>query len=210
MTRVFLCAGDASGELHAAAFVEALRERRPEARFFGLGGSAMEKAGVELVVHQRELAIGGLVEVLRDFGRIAGSWRRLGRCLERERPDLAVLVDSPDFNLPFARRVRRAGHPALQVVVAVDEVVVVIDEVVFERSEIAGNDRGDHGENHGDPPCGCHPAAGTRSRPDGRFLLLTGHRCGPLRSVFFRVGPILFPRAGPDRLAAGHAPNVSR
>ncbi len=113
MSSIFVCAGDASGELHAAALVEAIRRRRPTARFFGLGGPEMEKAGVELLVHQREIAIGGLVEVLGDLGRIFGSWRRLRRALRERRPDLVVLVDSPDFNLPLARHARRRGLPIL-------------------------------------------------------------------------------------------------
>jgi len=73
----------------------------------------MEKAGVELVVHQRELAIGGLVEVLRDLRRVTSAWGRLNRALRETRPDLVILVDSPDFNIPFARRARRAGSPVL-------------------------------------------------------------------------------------------------
>ncbi len=111
MKTIFLSAGDASGELHAAALVMALRERLPDARFLGLGGAAMEKAGVELVVHQREIAIGGLFEVFRDLGRIVSAWRRLGAALRASRPDLVILVDAPDFNIPFARRARRAGAP---------------------------------------------------------------------------------------------------
>jgi lipid-A-disaccharide synthase len=113
MTTFFLSAGDASGELHAAALVEALRARAPGARFLGLGGGAMEKAGVELVVHQRELAVGGLVEVVRDVGRVVGAWRRLGLALRGARPDVVILVDSPDFNIPLARRARRLGLPVL-------------------------------------------------------------------------------------------------
>jgi lipid-A-disaccharide synthase len=113
MTRVMLSAGDASGELHAAALVRALRARLPGTRFFGLGGVEMEKAGVELLVHQRELAIGGLIEVLGSAGRIVSAWRRMTSALGGEKPDLLVLVDSPDFNLPLARRGRRLGVPIL-------------------------------------------------------------------------------------------------
>jgi lipid-A-disaccharide synthase len=112
MTRILVSAGDASGELHAAAFVDALRARLPDARLCGLGGVELEKAGVELLVHQRELAIGGLVEVLGSAPRVLRAWRRMGRALD-SRPDLAVLVDSPDFNLPLARRARRRGVPVL-------------------------------------------------------------------------------------------------
>jgi lipid-A-disaccharide synthase len=113
MTTIFLSAGDASGELHTAALVDSLREIVPDARFLGLGGAEMEKAGVELVVHQREIAIGGLVEVLRDAGTVVSAWRRLGRALRESRPDLVVLVDSPDFNMPFSLRARRLGIPIL-------------------------------------------------------------------------------------------------
>jgi lipid-A-disaccharide synthase len=113
MTTLLLSAGDASGELHTAPFVEAFRRRVPDARFLGLGGTEMEKAGVELVVHQRELAIGGLVEVLRDAGRIVSAWRRMKRALETSGADLVVLVDSPDFNIPLARRAKKAGIPVL-------------------------------------------------------------------------------------------------
>ena len=113
MTRILFSAGDASGELHAAALVAELRSRRPDARFFGLGGPEMEKAGVELLVEQRELAIGGLVEVLIDLRRIVSAWGRMTRAIRDEKPDLVVLVDSPDFNLPLARRAHRRGIPIL-------------------------------------------------------------------------------------------------
>jgi len=102
-----LSAGDLSGEAHAAALVEAVRARLPDARFLGLGGTAMRAAGVEIVVDQRELAVGGIVELLPELARIARAWRRLGSALRERRPELVVLVDSGGFNLPFARRVKR-------------------------------------------------------------------------------------------------------
>ena len=111
--KVLFSAGDASGELHAAALAEELLRRAPDARLFGLGGPAMEKAGVRLIVPQAELAVGGLVEVLVDLPRIVGAWRRMTRALAEERPDLVILVDSPDFNLPFAKRAKRLGVPVL-------------------------------------------------------------------------------------------------
>ncbi len=107
MITVLLSAGDASGDLHAADLVRALRLRCPDARFVGLGGDEMQKAGVELFVHQRALAVGGLVELLAAARRIVSAWRGMVRLLDQLRPDLVVLVDSGGFNLPFARRVRR-------------------------------------------------------------------------------------------------------
>jgi len=106
---VLVSAGDASGELHAAAVIEALRARVPELEVCALGGPALEKAGARILVPQRELAIGGLIEVLGDLGRVARAWRRITRALREQRPDLVVLVDSPDFNLPLARRAKQLG-----------------------------------------------------------------------------------------------------
>lgn len=112
-TEVWVSAGDASGDLHAAALVRVLRARRPELRFAGLGGDALASAGVELVVHQRDLAIGGLIEVLGSARRIVACWRALREALRARRPALAILVDSPDFQIPFARVARRAGARVL-------------------------------------------------------------------------------------------------
>jgi len=113
VTTVLLAVGDASGDAVAADFVGALRELRPDARFLGLGGVEMEKRGVEIVAHQRDLAVGGIVELAPSLHRVARAWRRMGAALAAARPDLAVLVDSSGFNLPFARRARRAGVPVL-------------------------------------------------------------------------------------------------
>ncbi len=107
MTTVLISAGDASGDLHAADFVRAFRVRVPQARILGLGGDEMRRAGVELVVHQRDLAVGGLLELGRSLPQIVSAWRRLDRALASANPELVVLVDSGGFNIPFARRVRR-------------------------------------------------------------------------------------------------------
>lgn len=106
MKTILLSAGDLSGERHAAELVLALRERIPDARFVGMGGAAMAAAGVELEVDQRQLAVGGIFEILGSLPRIVRAWRGLGRCLRDSRPDLIILIDSGGFNLPFARRAR--------------------------------------------------------------------------------------------------------
>jgi lipid-A-disaccharide synthase len=118
VTTVLVAAGDASGDQYAAEFVDAFRERRPSTRFVGMGGDAMALAGVELRVHQRDLAVGGLLEVARSAYVIFRAWRRLGRALAECRPDLVVLVDSGGFNLPFARRARRISRAPLLYYVA--------------------------------------------------------------------------------------------
>lgn len=114
--RVMISAGDASGDAHSAEFLEALRGRVGGLDAYGLGGRALEAAGVELCVDQRDLAVGGLVEAL---GAVRVATRALRTLVERARsarPDLVVLVDTPEINLPLAKRLqalRRSGVPIL-------------------------------------------------------------------------------------------------
>lgn len=112
--RVFLSTADASGDLHAAALVEALRKRALDLDVFGLGGSALAAAGFRSIVPQSELAIAGLVEVLGSVPRVLGAYTRLRRALtESPRPELAIFVDSPDLNLPLASVAKRSSVPVL-------------------------------------------------------------------------------------------------
>ena len=113
MTRVLVSAGDASGDAHAADLVRALAARLPGTRFVGLGGPALEAAGVEIRVPLRDVAVGGLVEVLGHVPKVLAAWRTLEAAAREAQTDLAVLVDAPDLNLPIARRLRRAGVPIL-------------------------------------------------------------------------------------------------
>jgi lipid-A-disaccharide synthase len=118
MPKVLISAGDASGDLHAAGFARALRARMPDVELLGLGGSAMHDAGVELVADQRDLAIGGLLEIATSLRRIHRAWRAIDAALVHHRPDLVVLVDSGGFNLPLARRVRGRSHARILYYVA--------------------------------------------------------------------------------------------
>jgi lipid-A-disaccharide synthase len=111
--RLFLSTADASGDLHGAALLEALRARVRGLEVFGLGGEHLVAAGLEPIAEQRELAVAGLVEVLGSAPRVARAYRALRAALRARRPDLAVLVDSPDLNLPLAAVAKRAGARVL-------------------------------------------------------------------------------------------------
>ena len=110
---VLIVAGEKSGENYGAAVVRALRNRRPETSFFGIGGSSMTSAGVEILVPMEALAVMGLVEVVAELPRILGIFRRILVEAEARRPVAALLIDSPDFNLRLARRLHKAGIPVL-------------------------------------------------------------------------------------------------
>jgi lipid-A-disaccharide synthase len=114
--KILVSAGEASGDLYAAGLVERLRRRFPDASFFGCAGHHMEQAGVRPVVHAASLAVVGLLEVVGHIPRIYREYRRLIDSAHREKPDLAILTDSPDFNLRVARRLKALGIPVVYLV----------------------------------------------------------------------------------------------
>ncbi len=114
--RIALVAGEKSGDTLGAGLIEAVRARAPEAEFFGIAGEHMVAAGCEAWFRTEELSVMGLAEVLRHLPRLLGIRRELLRRLERERPDVYVGIDSPDFNVPVEARLKRAGIPTIQYV----------------------------------------------------------------------------------------------
>jgi len=112
-SRIFLSAGEASGEHYGAALIPAMRRLVPNAEFFGLGGQRMEALGFRRIVRAEDVAIMGITEVILHMPRIYGEYRRLRGSIRQERPDLAILIDFPDVNLSLARHLRNAGVPVL-------------------------------------------------------------------------------------------------
>ncbi len=112
-TRIFLSAGEASGEHYGAALIPAIRDRIPNAEFFGLGGQRMEALGMRRIVRAEDVAVMGITEVVRHLPRIYGEYRKLRTSIRQEHPDLAILIDFPDVNLSLARHLKAAGIPVV-------------------------------------------------------------------------------------------------
>jgi lipid-A-disaccharide synthase len=111
--RIMISAGEASGDRLGAGLARAILARRPEARIVGMGGREMKAEGVHLVQDASEVAVVGLIEVLSHLPAIRRAMKHLETVLERERPDILVPVDFPDFNLRLAARARRHGVPVV-------------------------------------------------------------------------------------------------
>jgi lipid-A-disaccharide synthase len=111
--RLLVSCGEASGDLYAAELVRELRALGRGAQVFGLGGDRMRDQGADLVAHVHDLAVVGLLEVVRHLPRIRRVFRALLARADAERPDIAVLVDYPDFNLRLARAMKRRGIPVV-------------------------------------------------------------------------------------------------
>lgn len=112
-SRILVLAGEASGDHHAARVVAALRERRPELEFVGLGGPDLAEQGVELLAGLDELAVMGFVEVVRHLRFFRGLERRVVGVLDSGSVDLVLAVDYPGFNLRIVREAHDRGIPVL-------------------------------------------------------------------------------------------------
>ena len=113
---ILISAGEASGDFYAGLLAERLRLIYPDARLFGCTGPRMRAAGVRMVVDAADLAVVGIVEVVAHIPRIYREFRKLLAAARAERPDLAILTDSPDFHLRLAPRLRKMGVPIVYLV----------------------------------------------------------------------------------------------
>jgi lipid-A-disaccharide synthase len=114
--KLLISAGETSGDLYAARLVEHLRRSVPDLDCFGCAGPRMRQAGVRAVICAEDISVVGLAEVLVHIPRIYRRFRRLLAAVRAEKPDLAVLTDSPDFHLRLAHRLKRLGIPVVGLV----------------------------------------------------------------------------------------------
>lgn len=106
---LLVVAGEVSGDMHAAQVLAALRARDPSLRAWGIGGDRLRSTGMDVLYDVRDMAVMGLGEVLRRYGFFRRVFREVVAAARERRPDAALLVDYPGFNLPLAAQMRRLG-----------------------------------------------------------------------------------------------------
>jgi len=111
--KIFIVAGDPSGDLHGANLVNALKEISSQIEIYGLGGERMEKAGVRLLDKLTELAIVGFSEAIINILALRRIYRKAEEFLRNEKPDIIVLIDYPGFNLRLAGLAKRLKIPLI-------------------------------------------------------------------------------------------------
>lgn len=111
--RLFLVAGEASGDAYAASLVRELRALHPALRVFGAGGARLAREGADLLVDARKVSAVGATDWWDRAGEILRGFGRLKRAAETEPIDLAVLIDLPEINLRLAKRLKRRGVPII-------------------------------------------------------------------------------------------------
>jgi len=111
--KVFLSAGEPSGDLHGGAVARALRQRWPDAQLYGLGGPHLAGAGMELLAHVDELAVMGFAEVAGRLPFFVRLLRRVRKRLRADPPDLVIPIDYPGFNFRLCRHARETRRRVL-------------------------------------------------------------------------------------------------
>jgi lipid-A-disaccharide synthase len=108
-----IVAGEASADLHGSNLVRAMKTLDPYMAFWGIGGRMMEEAGVKILVPSSDMAVVGLTEVFSRWRTILKAYFQLKSILKHMGPDLLILIDYPEFNIPLARQANRFNVPVL-------------------------------------------------------------------------------------------------
>jgi len=110
---VMIIAGEASGDLHGSKLVKAICNKTGEIHFSGIGGQALKKAGVKILVDASELSVVGITEVFSKIPNLFKAITVVKRHLKSFKPDLVILIDFPDFNLKIAAAAKKLNIPVL-------------------------------------------------------------------------------------------------
>lgn len=110
---ILISVGEASGDMHAANLVQAVKAITPNTHFYGMGASLMQSADVDIIVDANELSIVGGLEIITKFAKIRQAFRIMQDALLHNKPDLLILIDYPGFNLRLAKFAKKAGVKVL-------------------------------------------------------------------------------------------------
>jgi lipid-A-disaccharide synthase len=111
--RLFISAGEPSGDIHAAGLIRALRKIRPEVEVVGFGGPEMKEAGATLLFPLVDLAVMWFLRVLLNLGKFFKLADQAEAYFRDQKPDAVVLIDYPGFHWHIARRARKWGIPVI-------------------------------------------------------------------------------------------------
>lgn len=109
--KVFIVAGEESGDLHASKLIQQIKKYNQQIEFYGHGGDRMKKEGVQIIEHINKLAIVGFIEVIKHLPFMMNVMGKTINWIKKNKPKRVILVDYPGFNLRLAREAKKLGVP---------------------------------------------------------------------------------------------------
>jgi len=109
ISKLFIIAGEASGDLHGANLIKALTSKNPAIEIKGLGGPKMRAAGCDVLTDMMALSVVGAVEFLKHFFVFKKIFQNTLKIIADEKPDAVILIDYPGFNLRMAAKLKALG-----------------------------------------------------------------------------------------------------
>jgi len=106
---IIIIAGEASGDIHAANLIKAIKKKNPNIHFSGLGGQHMKNEGVDIIEDLTKRAIIGVFEVIKHYNDLKRIFNTILNKIKKEKPDAVIFVDYPGFNLRLAKHVKKLG-----------------------------------------------------------------------------------------------------
>lgn len=111
--KIMISAGEASGDIHAAAVCEALRKIDKNIEVFGMGGDRLRQAGGEVLFDIKDHSVMGFIEVIKKLPDIFKLEKAFARVMDERKPDVLITVDYPGFNMRLAKTAKKKGIPVL-------------------------------------------------------------------------------------------------
>lgn len=109
MKNILIIAAENSAENYAAQIVDQFKKKNTPVHFFGVGGDQLQEQGVEVVIHNKELAVVGIIEVISSILKLKRYMKILFNEAIKRKADAVLLIDYPDFNLRMARKCKQSG-----------------------------------------------------------------------------------------------------
>lgn len=110
---VFMVAGEASADSHGAALLRELKRHVPDLHCFGVGEKGLAREGMEILVDAKAINVVGISDWFDRLGEVVGAYRHVKATVRKRKPDCAILLDLPDFNLRLARQLKAMGVPVI-------------------------------------------------------------------------------------------------
>lgn len=109
MKNILIITGETSGDQHGAKLVRSLNQLRSDLNFYAVGGDALRKENVNILVDNKDMGVVGAIEILAHFGAIFKAWQWVRKFIKEQKPDLVILIDYPGFNLHMAKFAKKKG-----------------------------------------------------------------------------------------------------